>query len=202
MDKGFRRLAVFFALVTGLLGLFIDVKNGAPAWVQGRLASCDWFWIVGSFLGPAAVAWIVVFTFGWTVAGFVPCFQQNREQGSLPLYNGLLLTINGVMAILIVGFLATRGIEHSQSSSFSQTDILTIILTALGVMLTALVISLGVLGVIGFAGIRNEARRIALAETKKHFAAATKDDPRPPATPATENMPDSIPGDQDEGDNA
>ncbi len=209
--EGFRRLAVFLALMSGLFGVFIAMNGGGqPPWIQVGRTYQDWAWIATSFVVPAAFVWVVVRLLGWVVAGFASRGKRdvsrndllsNQDESPSTLWNRLLLTVNVVLTVLMVGFFATRGVYYSQSAQYSPDDVIIIVLTALGVILTTLAIFLGVLGVIGFAGIRGEARRIARATAEKHFAdVGTKTNPNLGPTPITENEVIPLSEEQEEGD--
>ena len=99
----------------------------------------------------------------------IGCWQQSTLDALGPLkpYNMLKSIINGTLKVFCFTFLGLTCLfciiylprlsnsPHSSSASFNNTDFVTIILSAVGVILTALTIVLAIAAVAGYVTIRD-----------------------------------------------
>lgn len=86
------------------------------------------------------------------------------------ILNALLITLNVVLFGLAFYFVASRGV--APSAGWSSVELVTVVLTALAVLLTTLGIFIAVLAVWGYTRLSDDARAVATA-TARDVAAAT-----------------------------
>lgn len=184
MQVWYRNLALVLAVLAGIVG-FLGIQSTPN--LRNAIASVDE--IFGSIFLPAMLVWMIVIGIGWCIGRIFrkPPVPHVANQWALPNY--LTLAVNGAFALLVLGFLATRGIRYAEQP-FTASDVVVIILTAVTVILTALAIFLAVLGVLGFTTIRAEVQKVAAAHTAKYLSeVATRENRNPPPAQPEENAP-------------
>lgn len=198
MQAWHRKLALVLAVLAGIVGFFGMQSTTS---LYNAIASADE--IFGSIFLPAMLVWMIVIGIGWCIDKTFrkPLVPHVASQWALPNY--LTLAVNGTFALLVLGFLATRGIRYAEQP-FTASDLVVIILTAVTVILTALAIFLAVLGVLGFTTIRSEVQKVAAAHTVKYLSeVATRENQNPPpAQPEVNAPPGNGPLPNDERDSA
>lgn len=86
-----------------------------------------------------------------------------------PLANLLFFLVNLALMALAIYFVSSRGINND---GWSSSELLTVMLAALGVMIAVLTLFLGGLAIWGYTQLESEARRIA-DQTAKRVAEET-----------------------------
>lgn len=104
-------------------------------------------------------------------------------------FASFMAIVNAILiGILFVYIRANRHAVMTPTNGLEYKDFLSILLTALGVMIAVLTLFLAVIAIWGFSALRDEARRIALEEARRTAGSvATRttsalDDQRGPST--------------------